>query len=143
MEIPGQGLNLSCSFNLHHSYSDTRSFNPLCMGGDQTHASAATWATAVRFLTHCTTEGTPRLLLNGTHFSLRNFLTPLSVFMVPPWLIRVSSISFVGINGKDVMLAKIAGYESGASSDQLCCQRVKPTKTKPKKEGDRFLMTLL
>ena len=35
------------------------SFNPLCQASDQTRASASTPASAVRFLTHCTTVGTP------------------------------------------------------------------------------------
>ena len=34
---------------------NTRSFNPLWEDGDQIHTSAATWAAAVKFLTHCTT----------------------------------------------------------------------------------------
>lgn len=59
--------------------------------------------------------------------------------MAPSWLIRVSSSTFAG---KDAILAKLAGCESGASSDQPCCQTVKPTETKPRK-GKRFLMTLL
>ena len=33
--------------------------NPLHRAGDQTCTSAATWAAAVRFLTHCTMTGTP------------------------------------------------------------------------------------
>ena len=36
-------------------------FNPLHWAGAQTHTSSATWACAVGFLTHCTTEGTPVL----------------------------------------------------------------------------------
>ena len=35
-----------------------RSFNPLCLTRDGTCASGVTWATAVGFLTHCTTVGT-------------------------------------------------------------------------------------
>ena len=34
-------------------------FNALQRAGDQTYASSATWAAAVRFLTHCATAGTP------------------------------------------------------------------------------------
>ena len=34
-------------------------FNSPCQAGYQTCASITTWATAVRFLTHCTTVGTP------------------------------------------------------------------------------------
>ena len=38
---------------------NTGSFNLLCPAGDWTHASAATQATAVGFLTHCAIVGTP------------------------------------------------------------------------------------
>ena len=46
----GQGLNLSCSFNLYHIAG---SFNPLGRAGDQASASAGTGA-AGGFLMHCT-----------------------------------------------------------------------------------------
>ena len=62
-EFPGQRLNLSCSCDLHHSCHNARSFNPLHQAWYQTHTCAATWVSAVRFLTHCTTVGTPQLLL--------------------------------------------------------------------------------
>ena len=52
---PGQGLNLSHSCNIGHSYGNTGSFNPTHKAGDQTYTSAMTPATVVRFLTHCTT----------------------------------------------------------------------------------------
>ena len=51
--LPGQGLNLSHSCNLHHSFSKTRSFNRLGQAGDQTYA--ASQAAAVGFSTNCTT----------------------------------------------------------------------------------------
>ena len=38
-------------------------FNPLHQARNQTHTSAETQAATVRFLTHCTTEGTPHHLL--------------------------------------------------------------------------------
>ena len=62
-KFPGQGLNPGHS----HSCSNTNSFDPLPWAGNQTHASAGTRATAVRFFTHCTTAGTPicRFLNNG------------------------------------------------------------------------------
>ena len=47
--------------------SNARSFNPLYQAGDWTCASSVTGATAVRFLTHCTTTGTP----TEVHFSLK------------------------------------------------------------------------
>ena len=61
MEVLGQGLNLSHSCYLHCSYSNARSFNPLCQARNGTHTSATTQATAVGFLTHCTTPRTPEL----------------------------------------------------------------------------------
>ena len=36
MEFPGQGSDPSCSCDLHHSYGNARSFNPLCQSRDQT-----------------------------------------------------------------------------------------------------------
>ena len=61
-KFPGQGSNSSHSCNLHHRYGNARSFNPLCLAGDQAHTSTALSATAVGFLTPCTTAGTPPLL---------------------------------------------------------------------------------
>ena len=55
----GQRLNLSRIWDFRHSCGNARSFNPLCWTGDWTCASSVTWAAAVRFLTHCTTRGTP------------------------------------------------------------------------------------
>ena len=49
-----QGFNLSHSCDLHRSCSNTGSFNLLGWAEDSIRTSAATWATAVRFLTHCT-----------------------------------------------------------------------------------------
>ena len=57
----GQGLNLSHNCDLRCSCSNSRSFNLLYWAGDQTLVSVVTQATAVRFLTHCTTVGTPAL----------------------------------------------------------------------------------
>ena len=70
----GQGLNPSCSCNLCHSGSNAGYFNPLYLAGDGTHASAVTWATAVRFLTHCATVGT--------------FHHPFTVYL-PPYTLEV------------------------------------------------------
>ena len=56
---PGQGLNLSHSFDLCHDYGNTRSFTPLCWARDGTCASVATRSTAVGLLTHCAPAGTP------------------------------------------------------------------------------------
>ena len=61
MEVPGQGLDPSCSSDLCHSWVNARSFKLLHWAGDQT--SAATRATAIGFLTHCTTVGTLELEL--------------------------------------------------------------------------------
>ena len=52
----GQRLSPSCTCDLHCSYSNVGSFYPLCQVRDQTQ----TWATAVRFLTHCAKTGIPK-----------------------------------------------------------------------------------
>ena len=54
-KFQGEGLNTSHSCKLCHSCSDTKSFNPLHQAREWTHASAVTQATAVWYLTHCTT----------------------------------------------------------------------------------------
>ena len=51
----GQRLNLSHSYDLHLSFSNVGSFNPLCQAKEGTCTSTATRATTVRFLTHCIT----------------------------------------------------------------------------------------
>ena len=58
-KFPGQGLNPSHSCDLCCSCSNARYFNPLHWDGDQTSASIATQATAVGFLLHGATAGTP------------------------------------------------------------------------------------
>ena len=77
----GQGLNPSQSCNLRCSCSNARSFNPLCWAGDGTHASAATQAAAVRFLTQCATMGTTRVLYLNTSRCIPR--TNKSYFRVP------------------------------------------------------------
>ena len=57
-KFPGQGPNLSHSCDLA-----VTAWDPLthCTGArDQTHASAATRTAVVRFITQCTTAGSPR-----------------------------------------------------------------------------------
>ena len=54
-----QRLNLNGSCDLHHSYGNARSFNPLHQAGDRTCTSAVILGTAVGFSTHCSTVGTP------------------------------------------------------------------------------------
>ena len=54
-------LDHSC--NLHHICSNARSFNPLHRASDETHASTVTQAAVVRLLTHCTTAGTPGVII--------------------------------------------------------------------------------
>ena len=39
---------------------DATSINPLHLMGNQAHVSTATWAIAVRYLTHCATAATPK-----------------------------------------------------------------------------------
>ena len=58
----GQGLNLSCNWDLHCCCSNTRSFNH-CAGLRIPHAATPTWAAAVGFLTFCTVGGTPNLYI--------------------------------------------------------------------------------
>ena len=48
----GQGLNLSSCIN-------ARSFNPLHWAREGTHVPATIWAAAVKFLSYCSTAGTP------------------------------------------------------------------------------------
>ena len=59
----GQGLNLSSRSKLCHSCGNTGSFNPRLWARDQTHTSVATWAFEVVFLIHCTTAGTPLIVV--------------------------------------------------------------------------------
>ena len=60
-KFPGQGLNLSCTCDLHHSCSNAGSFNPLLWARAPNHTSAVIGAAEVRFLTHCATAGIPHL----------------------------------------------------------------------------------
>ena len=59
IEVPKPGIESKPRIDLSHSCSNTGSLNPLCRAVDQTPISTATWAIAVRFLTHCTTARTP------------------------------------------------------------------------------------
>ena len=52
-EVSRPGVESDCSC------SSARSFKPLCWAKDWTQASAVTQATAIGFLTYCTTAGTP------------------------------------------------------------------------------------
>ena len=61
VEVPGPGTESEPQPHLCHNVSNARSFNPLYQAGDQTTASIATTAAAVRFLTHCATAGTPTI----------------------------------------------------------------------------------
>ena len=60
MEVPGTGTESELQRNLHHSYGNV-SFNTLHQAGDPTCASAVNQVTAMRFLTHCATVGTPQM----------------------------------------------------------------------------------
>ena len=74
-KLPCQGLNLNFSCNCC-SWINPGSFNPLHQAKDWTHASAANWASAVGFLTHCTTAGTPPFLI----FNLSGYIY--SIFLI-------------------------------------------------------------
>lgn len=79
-----------------HSCSNAGSFDPLCWAGDGTHSSTGTWATTVRFLTHCTTAGTPAYFL---FFSQRSQFSSGSdiqtwckkVFLLGGWVVVIVS----------------------------------------------------
>ena len=58
----GQGLNLSCICDSSCSWGNIRSFNLPLLARGRTCTSTVTRATAVGFLTHCTTMGTPKNL---------------------------------------------------------------------------------
>ena len=68
----GQGLNPS------HSCNNAGSFNSLSFQGWNPYAPAATQATAVRFLTHCATVGTP---------CVSHFIIFLWFLFFPLWLV--------------------------------------------------------
>ena len=55
IEVPRPGIELQL---LCPSCGNAGSFNPLCQARDRTCTSAVIQATAVRFLTHCTTART-------------------------------------------------------------------------------------
>ena len=80
-----QGLIPSHSCNLHHSCSNTGFFNPLSWAREQTHASAATQNTAVRFLTLCTTRGNSKAGFKQCVHYLLSFLFKMSPF-IPKFL---------------------------------------------------------
>ena len=64
-KFPGQRLSLRCSCylccscNLCHSCGSAGSFNPLCQVWGSNHNFPGAEANEVRFLTNCTTVGTP------------------------------------------------------------------------------------
>ena len=58
MEFPGQGWDQHCSFDLSHSCSNARSFNPLCQAKDRTFVPVFQRC----HQSHCATAGTPRSL---------------------------------------------------------------------------------
>ena len=55
-QFSGQGLNPSCNYNLHHSCSNTRSFNPL---GQESNPSLCSNLSHCKFLIHCAIAGIP------------------------------------------------------------------------------------
>lgn len=71
----GQGLNLSLTV------ANAGSFNALLPARDQTHNSVATQATAVGFLTHWATAGTPSEIYYFLNFYLFffHFWPPLGI----------------------------------------------------------------
>ena len=66
--------NASGCGDLHHSCGNAGFFNSLHQAGDQTLVSTVSWATAVRFFTHCATAVTLKnivlfVLFKPSHFS--------------------------------------------------------------------------
>ena len=83
-KLSGQELNLS------HSCGSNRSFNPLCWAGDQTCASAVTWAAALGFLTHCTTS-------RNTHIKIfkRGFIRGENLHIEQGYVMVASKVKFL------------------------------------------------
>ena len=73
----------------HTALHSVRSFNPLCLAQDRTCASAVTKATAVRFLTHCATAGTPTLTFLK---SLGLLSCKILYILFPFWLFALDEI---------------------------------------------------
>ena len=61
MDVLEPGIESEMQLPPSCSCGNAGSFDPLRQAGDGTHASGVTGATAVGFLTHCTTVGTPCL----------------------------------------------------------------------------------
>ena len=59
MVVPGPVIESELQLQTMLKLWPHQIFNPLHRAGEQMHASAATRDTAVRFLNHCTTVGTP------------------------------------------------------------------------------------
>ena len=68
--FPGLGLNLSFNWALCYSCGNMGYFSPMHWAGVQTYTSAEAQATAVRFLTYCSTVRTPVSLLFNTQSSI-------------------------------------------------------------------------
>lgn len=110
----GHRSNLSCSC------SNAVSFNPLCLARDWTRASAATHATAVRFLTHCPTVRTPKMwfFLTQVWPDVFIFLSLFSaVFFLSLWTLQYFSKAHV------ILLTTILTPQSSGIAQATCaCQ---------------------
>ena len=82
MEVPRLGIESELQLPPIAQLQQCWIFDPLCRTGDQTRASAVTQATAVRFLTHCATEGAPCFTLfhsksskSNVYFILKQYIS--------------------------------------------------------------------
>ena len=89
-KFQGHGLHLSHSCNLCYSCGNTTSFNPLCQARDWTGTSIPIQAAAVRFVTQCTTVGTPE----RTPFKIWLNLCLFPFWIILPWRFQSYSIDF-------------------------------------------------
>ena len=70
----GQGLNPTTAVTYAAAAAMLDPLSPLCQAGNQTHASAVTWATVVRFLTHCHSGNSLLLLLTAWDMIILSYI---------------------------------------------------------------------
>lgn len=136
-------LNLSHSCDLRHSCCNTRSFNQLHQARGSTQASAATRASAVRLLTHCTTVGTTYsvLIKKVSWFAMLCYLQVIwqraSVTHLQPRILRVGGaeegLGTTGNRGFVVGIVcygqRVSGEAPGTWLRDQSCTAGSPSKT--------------